>query len=757
MTKPGFIFLFIIFLFAPAFAQEIPVNLRAEKLKYIEGTGIIEASGSVEAHLQDVIIYADFLRMDSETNIATAEGRVRMVARDYQASADTIIYDADTEHSTFSNFNARFSPKKVRGPLYVKAKDLQDLGDKMLGESGKVSTCGYQTPHYFVIGDKIEYYPDDKIIGYNVTLYMGGAPVFWMPYLLYDLSKKGKRNWAFGNNAVEGNYIKSSWGYPLGLLYLDLMEKKGFGKGTAIDYDLMGLGLGSLYLYHLGENDTGITDWVTRVKHKKQINPWTTLSLDHNYMATYLIPSGRRDQTTFGLDLAYKDKARWNLKINQLDNRMGFLSRNSLQFKQAYQKISTNYYINYDYAKKSPYWVRASQRFYHKRPLWSDKVMLTTRVNFYNNISDLGKVGDERLEPMIEIRGREPNYSWRYTQNWYVDLDQDRYTADDSYQYLEKHPEIEISPKALDLKLFTLRSSFGLGKYHEVRYVPALGGNRDYTTERYKASLNASKKIPLALSTVVVLGAGLDQFLYTPGDQLYAYRESMSVNTKLFDFFRNDINYRKGSTDGNTPFLFDRLGTNYHNVSEKMTFYYKTKFIWTINGGHNWQTHKWFNVNTNLLLRPNEKVYWNLRTGWDIENTRYLDLVNTLKLKPYTFFSMSLSTVSDLNDGELKSGSAVYEVLLLAGQPNQWKIKLGQVFERATKQSKIRDIMVVKDLHCWELKYTYSDYRKEFSFTFTLKALPDEPLGMSSGRGFYMEGFEKGLKEINPEGAVKRY
>ena len=77
--------------------------------------------------------------------------------------------------------------------------------------------------------------------------------------------------------------------------------------------------------------------------------------------------------------------------------------------------------------------------------------------------------------------------------------------------------------------------------------------------------------------------------------------------------------------------------------------------------------------------------------------------------------------------------------------------------KRYSKQFKVRDIMLLKDLHCWELKYTYSDYRKEFSLTFSLKALPDEPVGISTGRGFYYEGFEREMREFKQEGEVKRY
>jgi len=748
-----------VLLFAlPVFAsEEIPVNIKAGQLKYIEGTGIILATGSVEVKFEGVTILADTLYLDSESKIATAEGHVRMITADYRAVSERITYFATREASCFSGFDTTLYPGKMKGPLYLSARQLSDRGGPMQGEGGNVTTCGEETPHFFTVADRVEYYPEDKIIGYNATLYVGGMPALWMPVMFYDLSRRQERNWVFGHNQVEGDYLKTTWGYPYGILYLDLMEKKGFGYGTRTPYALAGLGLGTLFLYHVDEKDTGLSDWVTSVQHTKQINQFTTLKLDHGYSSTYLIPFGRRDQTTFNLDLGYQSEARWNLGMGSFDDRIAALQKYSLGFDQAYRLTSTSYHFNYDYSKKAPAWIRTSQRFQHRRPLWSDRVMLSTRANYYNNIADAGAVGDQRLEPAFDLTGRESGYSWRYSSNWYVDPDGDRYQGDNGYQYLEKLPEVEITPDPVSTALVVLRPRFGYGHYREVRYVSELGGNRDFASERYSVTLNADRSLPLFSGTTLSLGAGVDQHLYTPGDALYAYRESASLRTAAGGFFRNNLDYQKGLTDGNSPFLFDRLGTRYHNIREQMTFYYLSHLSWTTSGGHNWQTGKWFDIDTSLMMRPNQRLLWNLRGGWDIENTRYKDLVNSLTLSPYGFLNMVFSAVSDLNSGRLRSGSALYDVYFLQGEPNQLQVKVSQVYEPASEELKVRDIMVVKDLHCWELKYTYSDYRREFSLTISLKALPDEPVGLSTGRGFYFDSFEKELKGLKPEGAIQRY
>ncbi|MBN2058736.1 MAG: hypothetical protein JW782_08060 [Candidatus Saganbacteria bacterium] len=749
--------LFLPFLFVScALADEIPVNLKADELQLIEGSGIVRAHGSVEVALKGVLIKADHLVMDQRSNTATAEGHVVMVTKDYCAQAGSIAYDATSEVTYFSGFSTKLNPRKIQGTLYLSAEELTDLGDRMLGQQGDLTTCDSSSPHFHLVADRVEFYEDDKIIGYNVTLFVGNMPALWLPVIYYDLSEQARRNWVYGHNEVEGDYLKTTWAYPLGLLFLDQMEKKGFGHGTEMAYGLGALGAGTLFLYHIDESDTHRTDWVTKINHEKKLDPWTTLTLNQKLTATYLIPSGRRDQTDVSLGLNHSGQARWGMNYNNFDDRLGYLSKNSFQFSQAYQKTATSYNFNYDTAKRDPKWIRASQRLTHRQPV-SERIMLDTRFNYYNNVTVEGTAGDERLEPLLELTGTEAGYTWRLTENWYIDLDGDTYKADDNFQYLEKRPELEIRPNAINLPCFRLRPKFGFGYYHEVRYVPQLRRNRDYSTERYSATIDLDKSYNVGLGTTATLGLGLDQYLYSPGDQMYAYRESLRLSTNLGGFYRNEVTYGKGSSDGNSPFMFDKLGTFYHNVRDQMTFYYKTNWRWTLNGGHNWQTHKWFDVTTNMLVKPDDRLYWTASTGWSIEDLRYRDLVNSLTYTPYSFLSTKFSTVSDLNNGELKSGSILYDIFFLENQANQWHLKFSQVYETATDQFKVRDIMVVKDLHCWEMKYTYSDYRKEFSLTVGLKALPGEPIGVSTGRGFFFEGWEKDIKEFKQEGAVQRY
>jgi hypothetical protein len=753
--RPWFL-VFLFLLVVPVFA-EIPVDIKADNLKFHEEAGLVEARGSVEVAFEGVTIYADRLRLNSSASLATAEGKVRQLGRDYSANSTHLTYDAARKILRFRDFKSIISPKNIRGNLYLNASSLEDLKTKMKGETGTLTTCDYSVPHYHLRAGGIEYYPQDKIEGKNATVYVGGLPVLWLPYLLYPLGEKQRKNWLFGHNEVEGDYLKTAWAYPLGLFLLDYVEKKGIGYGTQSDYKLGGLGEGRLYLYHLAERESGISNWIEKIEHRKAINPFTNLKINHSYIDTYRVPPGRLNQTAFDAELGYGNVGNFNLKFNLLDDRVTLYQRYALQFNQSLGRQASSYYYNYEFAKNDPRWLRKSQRLYFSRPIFNDRINFSTATNYYHSSAGQGDAGEERVEPQIEFSGTEKDFSWRSTANWLVDLRQQLYPADTRYEFLEKLPEVEIYPRTLDLKFFSLQPTLGYASFREVKRVPESGKNRDFRSDRLRATLNVTRTIPLGLTTVMLLGGGVDQFAYAAGDQLYALRENASLQTNLLSFFKNQIDFRQGYTLGNTPFFFDQLGTKYHDLREKILFFYQDKFNWTIDGGYNWQTNKYFDVMTQLSFSPHRRLSLNVASGWDIENRIYKDLVAGLRLAPASFYSLDFSLTQNMNLGELRSSSALHNIYFWEGAPNQMYLRFSQVYDTLDRDFKVRDIMIVKDLHCWEMRYSYSDYRKEFSVSFSLKALPADPVGFGTGKGFYYEGFERELREFRQEGEVRRY
>ena len=742
--------------------DEIPVNIKADNLKYSEDGVNVSASGSVEIEIKGIKILSDRLLMNTRSNIVTAEGNVKMKGRDYDSSSTLMTYYVSDETSSFNSFRTVLAPSTVHGRLYLGADKIRDEKTSWTGGNGSMTTCDYaenNEPHYHVMSKKIEYYPNDKIVGWSNTFYIGSIPVFWVPYIIYDLNQKRKKNWTIGHNEVEGNFIKTFWDYPNGEILLDEMEKKGFGHGIDYNYNLGAKGKGSLYLYLLNENDSpNYKDQVFKISHTLQLTREGTLSLGYGSSDIYLIPSGRLGQSTYSIGYDYsKDKRKFTTSLNALENRIGNEERVDLSVNNISDNINTGYGFSLDQGKTEPRFIRASQRLNHSQPFFFKDSNLNFNANYSNNIRQAGVAGDELLDLDYNITGRQDLYSWKISENRHVRMNSDPlYGNNDQFQ--EKAPEVTLAFNPQDLKLFTLSPSLGYGYYREVTQVPNYG-RRDFATGKYTASLAANRSIPLILGTSLYLSYGIDQYLYAPGDALYAQNEKYSLDTSLLNFFQNNVTFDRGISEGNSPFLFDRLGTKYSNLKDTVTMYYGNYIRWVTTGGFNYQTDQYFNIDTNLKLNPNPALNASFITGWDIENQKWEDLSVNLALKPFNKLSDSISLLTDLNSGQLKSGSNLFDFEIMDEDhwQNHWHLKLGHVYDTTTQQFKSVDVMVEKDLHCWVINYTYSDYRKEFSFTFTLKAFPGEPIGYAAGKGFYFDTFDQSLKEEFEGASPVRY
>lgn len=749
-----FIFSLINFIFATE--KEIPVDIKADTLKYIEGSNIVSAFGSVEIKLKEIIIYADSLIMDTKTKIVTAEGNVRITGI-YTAECQTITYSVSNETSLYRGFSTIASPSQMKGKLFLKSDLLLDFKNKMLGEEGKLTTCDYASPHYFTATRKVIYYPNDKIEGFNVTFYIMDKPVLWAPYIFYDLKKKRKRNWSFGHNEVEGDFIKTSWDYPNGQIFLDEMQKKSFGQG--INYTKKTTSYeSSLYLYHIEEADTHLSDLVVKFSNLISITDKSKLGLNYDLKSIYNIPSGRFNQASYGLSFNHSSDRTLSIQLNAFDNRQGNQEKLDLQANYLKDSSNTSYNLNLSQGKSNTRSISFSERFSHNQKIFSDKTNLALNANYSNYINLLGQYGNELLESNLTLKHSESFYTIKYYENWRLDTDKDLYVEPLTEEYVESQPQITINFNPLDLNLFKLSSSLDYGWFHEVKYIQSISKKRDFSTGRYSASIGASNSINIFAGTIFTVGCGLEQYFYDTQDALNFFHENATLSSLGYDFFKNELIYTRGISDGNSPFLFDKFSKKYHDLTENMTFYYKDNFKWTNTCGFNYETNKYSNYVTNLTLKPYKHLTSVFSSGFDITAQKYLDLQSTLKLNVWENFKNDLKIVNDLNTGAIKQGNYMFDLEIAdeINWQNHWKLRYGYVYNPTTKEFKPHDIMIIKDLHCWEVKYTYSDYRKEFNITFTLKAFPNEPLGYSGGKGFYFDSFEKAIHEELSNESPKR-
>jgi LPS-assembly protein len=239
-----FLSLFIAFLLPHAiFAQDL-VNIKADHLKLSEEEDGITASGSVEVVFRKATIKADRVFIDEKNDIVTAEGNVSIIMDKDSSSSKYLVYNISSEALDEIGFSTKLSPKSMKGHVYVFSERVYQKNEIASGESGVMTTCERELPHFYLTADKFKITSGEKMEGRNVVFHVGNLPVLWLPYFYFDPEMKQSENFSFGQNQVEGTFVKTRWEHAWGGLLFDFMQNKGFGYG--IQYGLSAIGAGSL-------------------------------------------------------------------------------------------------------------------------------------------------------------------------------------------------------------------------------------------------------------------------------------------------------------------------------------------------------------------------------------------------------------------------------------------------------------------------------------------------------------------------------
>jgi hypothetical protein len=746
-TPPVLLLFFLILFFSPTFAEELTVKIKADSLRYSEDRGSVYAAGSVEARLRDFVMRSDSMVVDTNTNIVTAEGNVSLTAQGYSAHGDRMVYDTSGEVASISNFNSVFTSPDIKGEVHLKIGEFYDGPQSKWGLEGDATTCDYPFPHYELKAKRFDYYPDDKIVGFSVTFYINGAPVMWFPYWIYSF-KRGRSSImpVIGHNNVEGDFAKFGFDYfanndAYGVVYVDIMQKKGLGKGIEHDYRIDPKNEGVLYLYHLEERDTNLTDWVAKIDHRYMIDDSTKLGLFSKYADIYTVPFGRLDQNYSRIELNHASDRKYDVRLDVLDDRWNNFENYNLSAGHSWEKYRTGFLSTFSRSKLAPNWERYNTRLTHEQLFLKDNITFSSTVNFISNATDEGVPHDDRLEPQVEWVDREEMFTLKLFQNWYIDTDRDTYLLDKNTEYLERQPEATVSFKTYDAGLFNINTSAGVGRFHETKWIPVTSTLRNFTSDRYNANISAYRSLSVGMGTSLGLLGAVEQYIYTPGDERYVLKEEADLRTELGGFFRNSASYRRGYSEGDTPFFFDTVGVDHEYMNDTVDLYYLDRINWETSCGYNYRTKLYNDLTTTLRVRPDPRLEGSAATGYDINNKIYRDLALRATVRPWDKFSWSWESTHDLNNDLFKSASSYLDAEFFDDWRYKFHIQVRHTYDYFLGKFIMRDLTIVKDLHCWEMSYAYSDWLKQWTLTFTLKAFPGQPVGWGAGdRGYFWNG-----------------
>lgn len=270
-------------------------TIDAQEMNFDRPNNMAYAKGDVIIRYQDAVLHADKVRFNTSTKDVWAEGNVRLNRNDQEWVAPVLQYNFDTRELKADDVRGFFDP------LFVAANHVSLVGSNhYTAPSATLTTCDYEEPHYHIKASRAEIYPDDRVVLFNCSLWLGNVPVFWLPVATFSLKGDSKPlSLTIGHNTRWGYYALTTTTLPLnrqvGLaLHLDERTKRGLGEGADVRYRFDDVGEGLLRGYYL--NDAEARDssdpnagkglptsrWLGEWQNKSVFPDDITLTLDLN-------------------------------------------------------------------------------------------------------------------------------------------------------------------------------------------------------------------------------------------------------------------------------------------------------------------------------------------------------------------------------------------------------------------------------------------------------------------------------------------
>ncbi|MBI4436421.1 MAG: LPS assembly protein LptD [Candidatus Omnitrophica bacterium] len=233
-----------------------PIVVNGDEVEYFPDEKKVVGKGHISIDYQGSILTADAITVYLDTKDAEAEGEVVLTRGLDEFRGKHLRYNFDTKEGILTDARGKVLP------WYFGGEKVERQGeDKFLVEGGYLTTCDLFPPHYSIRTKRIEIHSGNRIVARNVTFQTGGVPIFYSP--VYTRSIKEGVTQRAGAGVIPGysnrwgGYILSTWALPLseGIssnVHLDERSRRGFGIGLDTEYDTK-VGKGEIKTYTLND------------------------------------------------------------------------------------------------------------------------------------------------------------------------------------------------------------------------------------------------------------------------------------------------------------------------------------------------------------------------------------------------------------------------------------------------------------------------------------------------------------------------
>lgn len=170
--------------------QPLPVAFEGDDLFYDENTGKVYAKGNVKITQIDA---HRFTSDEADGNLKTHDIEVDGKAHMLQMTDGMQRIKLDGYKTEYNYATQLGKMENVSGKVdhqYIKAARVEFYPDKTILYDGTATKCSAKKPDYHVSAKKMEIYPNDKMIMYDVDYWLGSMKIYHKKKVVQDLKKK---------------------------------------------------------------------------------------------------------------------------------------------------------------------------------------------------------------------------------------------------------------------------------------------------------------------------------------------------------------------------------------------------------------------------------------------------------------------------------------------------------------------------------------------------------------------------------------
>jgi lipopolysaccharide export system protein LptA len=681
------------------------VKVEGPKVTYYPD-GRIEGSGGVKVTYEDITLTADSVEGNVDEEWFSLSGNVTLDQRGQKATGETLFIDLAERRWSLKQAKSDLTPEYLEGqvvsPIFTKGAEVIGERDRGIVKGGSFTTCDLPNPHYRIESQSITIYPNKKLIARHVAIFVGKKRLLSVGSFVLPLRRKGERPPfvpELGRSEDEGFYIKNSYNYLIrgetyGTLKLDWMQRKGWGYGIEQDYKFAKQA-GTLLLYTLRDRETGARAVTSTLDHSGKLGSYDLRLREDVRKRSYLYASSTTTKTT-NLNLSGGGpKGRTNFTFSDRRTVGPFSSSSQTSSLQRTAKLGENTNLRVDLSYSS--WGSGTEGVPPDKELWN-KVTLDTSW--------------QRWDAQIAYQDR-------------FDVDREKNTQDDTRFAFERLPE-------LIFKTDTSRTGWRLFGRGRANFSLSLGrfAERPSGVSTERALIDTDFSIPsrkLLGSSTFSFHGGFTQGIYGDNTAQWVANGRTQIAVPISGAVRFSLSHRFQKHRGYAPFVVDQESKR-NILSGDLEFGSRnSKYGLAAGSGYDFtrDDYNWQTLSLRTWGKPTEWFEYEASTGYDLNRAVWRPLLLKLDVSREPSLSAEIGVRYDLDTRKLVQARGVFD----ASIARKWRIQAMLGYDGTSKEFDYRDIMLTRDLHCWEASLSLIDeagyrQRKTVMLELRLKALP---------------------------------